>query len=136
MAIRLIITADDFGASEPINSAVALARQGELLTTASLMIGGQAARGAIELAHRDPTLAVGLHIVLSERNPVRTALTYYFDKSAREQVGSKLVEQFEAFASTGLPLSHVDGHWHLHAHPAVLPHVVKLAIRYGAHGVR
>jgi predicted glycoside hydrolase/deacetylase ChbG (UPF0249 family) len=44
--------------------------------------------------------------------------------------------QFDAFAATRLPLSHVDGHQHLHAHPAVLPTVIRLALERGAHGIR
>jgi predicted glycoside hydrolase/deacetylase ChbG (UPF0249 family) len=44
--------------------------------------------------------------------------------------------QFDRFAATGLPLSHVDGHLHLHVHPAVFKLLLPLAEGYGARGVR
>jgi chitin disaccharide deacetylase len=44
--------------------------------------------------------------------------------------------QFQRFAATGLPLSHVDGHRHFHVHPVVFAEVVRLALAYGARGIR
>jgi len=157
MPVQLIVTADDLGASESINSAVRLARRAGVLTSASLLVAGDAAAGAVELARDDPLLAVGLHLALSsgrsvmpreaildlvnrescfESDPVRASLRYYFHRRARRQLGLEIEAQFEAFAATGLTLSHVDGHQHLHAHPAVLPTVIEMAIRFGAAGIR
>ena len=152
-----MITADDLGASPTVNSAVGLARRAGVLTTASLLVAGEAANDAILLAKDDPELAVGLHIALTrgrsvlpqeivpdlvdedsrfESDPIRASLKYHLERGARRQLRIEIEAQFEAFVRTGLRLSHVDGHQHLHAHPAVLPIVVELAIRYGAHGVR
>ncbi|MDE1973099.1 MAG: ChbG/HpnK family deacetylase, partial [Hyphomicrobiales bacterium] len=36
---RLIITADDFGLSEPVNAAIEAAHRNGILTAASLMVG-------------------------------------------------------------------------------------------------
>jgi hopanoid biosynthesis associated protein HpnK len=121
------------------------------------MVTGEAAAEAVALANDEPGLCVGLHLALSNarcvtareripdlvdagsrfaNSPVRAALRYFFSPRAREQLRLEIEAQFEAFAATGLELSHVDGHQHLHAHPAVLPTVVELALRYGARGVR
>ncbi len=156
MAILLIINADDFGASASVNAAVEQAHREGTLTSASLMLTEQAADEAVAIARRNPGLAVGLHLTLTsgmsigrgtapalvdssgrfDSNPIRAALKYDFDPQARRQLAIEIEAQFSAFAATGLPLSHVDGHQNLHAHPAVLPAVIELAIQHGACGIR
>lgn len=157
MTTNLIINADDFGSTSAVNAAVAMAHNQGVLTSASLMVTGSAFREAVLVAKENPNLAVGLHLTLSngksllsvekipsivsERSkfaddPVAAALKYYFSPVARKQLRLEIEAQFEKFVSTGLKLSHVDGHQHLHAHPAILPVVVEMAIRYGANGIR
>ncbi len=157
MVAQLIISADDFGATDQINSAIIKAHRDGVLTSAGLMVTGDAAGNAIRLAKEQPDLAVGLHLALSDarsalpkssiprlvdnhqrfaNNPVKAALRYFFDKEARLQLRLEIAAQFEMFTATGLELSHVDGHQHMHAHPAVLPTVIELAKEYGAKGIR
>jgi len=50
--------------------------------------------------------------------------------------GAAILSWIARFAATGLPLSHVDGHLHLHIHPAVLDLLLPLAVRHGARGLR
>ena len=153
----MIINADDFGLSSAVNAAVAKARREGVLTSASLMVTGSASREAASIARDDPGLAVGLHLALTcaksalprelvpdlvdrdsrlASNPILASLNYYFRPKLRRQLKSEIEAQFAAFLELGLPLSHVDGHQHLHAHPAVLPTVVELTINYGARGIR
>ena len=61
---RLIVNADDFGRSPSINEAVIRAHREGILTAASLMVNGEAADEAVELARQNPRLGVGLHISL------------------------------------------------------------------------
>jgi hopanoid biosynthesis associated protein HpnK len=156
-AMNLIITADDFGRSSEINAAVVIAHKQGVLTSASLMVGGDAFDEAVTIARRIPTLAVGLHLVVVDGKPVlppeqlsrvvddrgffpdapvRLGLRYFFDSVARAQIEAEIAAQFEKFAQTGLRLSHVDGHQHLHLHPTIFPLLVSLAARYGAGGIR
>ncbi len=67
---RLIVTADDFGLAVPVNEAIEEAYQRGILTTASLMVGGSAAEDAVTRARRNPSLKVGLHVVLVEGRPI------------------------------------------------------------------
>lgn len=157
MAVQLIVSADDFGVSCEVNAAVARGFREGFLTSAGLMVTGGAVADAVALAKDEPGLAVGLHLALSNArcalareevpqlvdagsrfadSPIQAGLWYYFSARARRQLALEAEAQFEAFAATGLRLDHVDGHQHLHAHPAVLPTVVKLAVRYGARGIR
>jgi hopanoid biosynthesis associated protein HpnK len=156
-APRVIFTADDFGRCSDVNRAVLLACRAGVLTSASLIVTGAAAEEAVELARQLPSLAVGLHVVVSDatpvlppgrvphlvdctgrlpRDPLVTGLRLAASRAARAELRAELRAQFERFASTGLPLAHVDGHMHLHVHPAVLPPVVTLASEFGARGIR
>jgi hopanoid biosynthesis associated protein HpnK len=137
---RLIVNADDFGRSRSINAAVIRAHREGILTSASLMVNEPACAEAVALARENPRLGVGLHLTLllghsalpPERipglvnrrgefsdNPVSTGMRYFFNRSLREQLRMEIHAQFDRFRATGLPLDHVNGHLHLHLHPAV-----------------
>jgi hopanoid biosynthesis associated protein HpnK len=139
-ARRLIVNADDFGRSSSINAAVIRAHRDGILTTASLMVNEPAFEDAVALARKDPHLGVGLHLTLlcghsalpHERipglvngekefaeDPVGTGFRYFFHRALREQLREEVHAQFQKFRATGLPLDHVNGHLHLHLHPAV-----------------
>ncbi|MCL6580015.1 MAG: hopanoid biosynthesis-associated protein HpnK [Firmicutes bacterium] len=153
----VILNADDFGRWPSINQAVLRAHREGILTSASLVVTGDAFEEAVALARATPTLAVGLHLVLVQgrpalppdqvpdlvgsdgrfgRDPARLWLHYWADRRAAAELEREVRAQFERFAATGLPLSHVDGHLHFHLHPAVADLVVELAREYGAGGVR
>lgn len=158
MPTQLIINADDFGNSPAINEAVAKAHQEGILTSTSLMVTGSDVDEAVSIAKQNPKLAVGLHITLSDLclsvlpkdripdlvdenscfvdKPITAGLKYHFNKQARQQIKVETEAQFDAFAATGLQLSHVDGHQHIHAHPDILPLVLELAVAHQASGIR
>lgn len=137
---RLIVNADDFGRSPAINEAVLRAHREGILTTASLMVAGDAWREAVDLARANPRLGVGLHLTLvcgqsvlpparvpglvdargafSDR-PVVAGFRYWAWPPLRDQLRAELAAQFARFRETGLPLDHVNGHLHLHLHPVV-----------------
>lgn len=156
-ARRLIVTADDFGASLEVNSAVEQAHLEGILTAASLMVAGDAAGDAVERARRLPGLGVGLHLVLVEGRPVlppeqipalvdaagqfrsdmvRTALTIFASPSARRQLAAEIEAQFAAFAATGLKLDHVNAHKHFHLHPTIASAILRAGKRHGMSAMR
>jgi hopanoid biosynthesis associated protein HpnK len=137
---RLIVNADDFGRSHSVNKAVNRAHREGILTSASLMVNEDACDEAVALARENPRLGVGLHLTLlcgksalpPEKIPglvnvrgefsdraVATGLRYFFQRGLREQLRAEIHAQFRRFQATGLPLDHVNGHLHLHLHPAV-----------------
>jgi hopanoid biosynthesis associated protein HpnK len=147
-----IINADDFGFSHGVNAAIIKAHEEGILTSTSLMVSGDAATEAIALAKNYPSLAVGLHLVLvcgksvlppaqiphlvdSQGNfpddPTLAGLRYQFNALAREELRQEIRAQLEKFRDTNLPLSHVDGHLHLHVHPVVLQILTELAPEFG-----
>jgi len=137
---RLIVNADDFGRSRSINDAIIRAHCEGILTTASLMVNGEAAEEAVTLARQNPRLGVGLHLTLLcgtsalsakeipglvntarefSNDPAATGMRYFFNKSLKKQLEAEIAAQFEKFQATGLPLDHVNGHLHIHLHPTV-----------------
>ena len=154
---HLIVTADDFGFSEDVNAAVIEGYRDGIVTAASLMIAGPARDGAIALAREHPGLSVGLHLVLVDGravlshaeipdlvdaagafrgSPLAAGLHYQFSARARRQLVLEIAAQLAAFRRTGLTLSHVDGHHHLHLHPVVLGILSELAPEYGIPRIR
>lgn len=155
--VPLIINGDDFGYSEAVNRAIIQAHREGALSSASLMVNERAADQAVEMARVNPSLAVGLHLVLAlgraalphseishitdaqgnfTNSPFRAGIQYYFSRAARRELRREMRAQFERFAATGLPFSHVDGHTHLHQHPVVFNELIELCEEFGVKRVR
>lgn len=153
----LIINADDFGFSDSVNSAIIQAHTQGILTSTSLMVTGNAAENAINLAKNYPHLGVGLHLVLvcgksvlpadkiphlvdSQGNfpndPTQAGLHYQFNHHAQQELRLEIRAQLEKFRDSGLPLSHVDGHLHLHVHPVILNILTELAPEFNIKYIR
>ena len=154
---QLIVTADDFGASDAVNDAVIDAHRRGILTTASLMVNGDAWERAVDLARTTPTLAVGLHLALSlaratlppaaiphlvdreGRLPTSSpsaGLRYQFSRPARRELVHEIRAQLARFAATGLRLDHVSGHQHIHMHPQILARLLQCAGEFQIPAVR
>ncbi len=154
---RLIVNADDFGRSSAINQAVIRAHREGILTTASLMVNEAACAEAVALARENPRLGVGLHLTFVcgraalprdripglvnsagefTRNPGSAGFRYFFQRRLREQLRAELHAQFQNFRDTGLPLDHVNGHLHLHLHPAIFAMLMEDAAQLGVRRVR
>lgn len=155
---RVIITADDFGMSIEVNEAVEEAHRRGVLTSASLVVTGDAAADAIARARRMPELGVGLHIALLDapaalgkeqipelmdpdgrglgRNPWKTGSKIALSPDVQRQALAEIRAQFELFRKSGLPLDHVDGHWHFHQHPTLLSELIALAPEFRIRAVR
>lgn len=137
---RVILNADDFGRSHSINEAVIRAHREGVLTTASLMVNGEAFEDAVRLAKSNPSLGVGLHLTLvmgrstlppsqipglvNERseftdNAVAAGIKCFFSRSLRAQLEAEIAAQIEKFRATGLTMDHLNGHLNFHLHPTI-----------------
>ena len=137
----IVFTGDDFGFSSGVNRAIIEAHERGILTRASLMVTGDAFEEAVKLTRAHPQLSVGLHLVLAggrsvlppseiphlvdragcfPPSSVRAGLRYQFDGRTRRELRAEICAQLERFQSTGLRFSHLDGHLHMHMHPAVI----------------
>jgi predicted glycoside hydrolase/deacetylase ChbG (UPF0249 family) len=61
---------------------------------------------------------------------------YAISRAAQRELRLETEAQFERFARTGLPWSHVDGHQHMHMVPVVWDRMLEMCDRHGIHRVR
>lgn len=159
-ARALLVTGDDFGLRESVNAAIAGAHREGILTSASLMVTGDAVPEAVALARELPGLSTGLHLVLSGReapaasDPARIpdlvdasgrfpaspawagVSDVLFWPRRRPQIEREIRAQIERFLATGLSLDHVDGHHHLHLHPLIFDLLLAALEEFGVRFVR
>lgn len=154
---RVVVNADDFGRSHSINEAVVRAHREGILTTASLMVTGDAFAEAVDLARATPSLGVGLHLTLVcgraalspdhipgivdgagefSAHAAWAGFRYWARGALREQLRAELAAQFARFHATGLVLDHVNGHLHLHLHPVVFDLLAGQATAWGIRRMR
>jgi hopanoid biosynthesis associated protein HpnK len=144
---QLIVNADDFGLTPGVNRGVVRAFQDGIVTSASLLVAGSAFEEAVALGRENPNLNVGLHVTLVEERAVlgRDALPTLVDETGRlprtsgeflrraflgrinwDEVEREIAAQTARFQETGLRLSHLDSHQHLHMFPPVFQIVSRL----------
>lgn len=125
---QLIVNADDFGLSTGVNRAIVECHVNGVVTSASLMVTGDAVDDAVELAAAHPGLSVGLHWdVLGEEEVERE-----FDTRDGGAVRAELARQLDEFRRLlGREPTHVDSHRHVHREPHVFPIVRALVESLG-----
>lgn len=153
----IIINADDFGRHAEINRAVEEGLVHGCLRSATVMPGGAAFAGAIDIARRHEELGLGVHFMLVDGHPIlppeeipslvgaegdflpdHTALLKRYLKGSinLEEVRRELAAQLQKVEATGIPISHVDSHQHMHTLPGIIDIVLDLAARAGIRAVR
>jgi chitin disaccharide deacetylase len=156
---RLIINADDFGLAPGVNRAIIELQQAGALSSATLMANGPFFSPAVYMAFAQPTLAVGCHVVLIDgspclrraevpslvdpRNPssFRNTVGSFFADLLRgrireEEIEAEAVAQIRRVQSSGITVSHIDSHKHVHAFPRVLAPLLRAARQCGVRCVR
>lgn len=142
--MKLIVNADDFGYSKGVNLGIVEAHRDGVVSSATMMVNMPGLEHAVRLAKENPFLGVGIHLVLTCGSPVSGNVPTLTDENGRfrrgqehlgyadtEDVEREFLAQLERFWSTGLKLTHVDSHHHVHTHETVLPVVLRLADRFG-----
>ena len=153
----IIINADDFGRHAEINRAVEEGLVHGCLRSATVMPGGAAFAGAVDIARRHEELGLGVHFTLVDGHPIlppeeipslvgsegdflpdHTALLKRYLKGGvnLEEVRRELAAQLQKIEATGIPISHVDSHQHMHTLPGIIDIVLDLAARAGIRAVR
>jgi hypothetical protein len=136
----LIVNADDFGWSQPATAAVIECFERGALSSASLMVWMADSARAAQIA-RDRALPLGLHLNLTvpfrdrsvprEVRELQESFTRELDRTswstgapALEEGDARLAQavehQLQEFRERYGEPTHIDGHHHVHVHPAVL----------------
>jgi chitin disaccharide deacetylase len=150
-------SADDFGLTASVNEAIERAHRDGILQAASLMVAAPAAADALRIARANPSLRVGLHLVVIEGpailSPVEIpdlvdaagqfpsgqlslGMNYFFRPRIRRQLRAEIRAQFQAFAKTGLTLDHANAHKHMHLHPTVGRMMLTVGQEFGLTRIR
>ncbi len=158
MPARLILNADDFGLTPGINRAIAELHASGALTSATLMANGPAFDDAVRIAHAQPTLGIGCHIVLTDGTPLsppetiptllgrdrksfRPSLTDFFlavliGKVSEADIAREAQAQIQRLQHAGIQITHVDTHKHTHILKRVARPLLAICERMGVQAIR
>jgi chitin disaccharide deacetylase len=135
---HLIPNADDFGYTRDVNEGIIHAHRQGILTATTLMATGRAFDHAVELARQNPSLDVGVHLVLvgADGFPPTVARLTTEIALGRIRIYDELSKQVRKVLGAGLQPSHLDTHKHTHLLPPVLDAVARIASEFQIPWVR
>jgi predicted glycoside hydrolase/deacetylase ChbG (UPF0249 family) len=146
MLRRLIVTADDVGLHRGMTEGAIRAHRDGVVTACSVVANGAAFEDAVERLRDVPSLEAGVHLALVEERPLtpmrfpRKYTSFVPLYLARvisiAAIERELRAQIERVLSTGLRVTHLNGHQHLHLLPRIFALVRRLAAEYGIGYVR
>lgn len=129
----VIVNADDFGISPPVNHAIEKLFENKIISSTSLMTNMPAVEEAVSIA-KDKGFpdSVGLHFNLIEGKPLSKSIlscprfckdgvlcykrrsAFWLSKKERGAVRDEFLAQLRKMRELGLEPSHVDSHQHAH----------------------
>ncbi|MGC4377482.1 chitin disaccharide deacetylase [Fictibacillus sp. Mic-4] len=143
--IHLIVNADDFGFSRGVNYGILDCHQNGIVNSATMMMNAAGTEHAIELAKENPSLQIGIHLVLTAGKPLSTNVPSLVDEEGNFKKQAHILQhkdvdldelerewsaQIEVFLSSGLKPTHFDSHHHMHGIREFYPVVQKLSEKY------
>ena len=154
---KLLVNADDFGRHVLINDAVIQGHMEGCITSATLMPSAAAFDDAVSKAAAHPTLGVGVHLTLIGEKPLLPPeqipslvdenghlaekypqfMARFFKGAIRlDEVRAELAAQMQKVIASGLRVTHIDSHQHLHVLPGVIDIALELAAAHNINAVR
>jgi predicted glycoside hydrolase/deacetylase ChbG (UPF0249 family) len=145
----LIVTADELGLSPQRNKGIVEAHCRGIVTSASMLAYGPAFREAVKIAKALPKLDIGLHLNLSEGEPlvlghktlVNSSGAFWGRQEARKRARDKKFDlreierevdaQIDTLKSAGLKPTHVSSVDHLHIRGNLAQPISLAAKRHG-----
>jgi predicted glycoside hydrolase/deacetylase ChbG (UPF0249 family) len=123
MIRRVIVNADDLGASIGVDAGIAEAIERGTVTSASLMVNMPDAAGGAALARDHPDVSVGLHVNVTFEGggPI-------VDLDDPRAFRTELLRQVDEFTRlVGGPPTHLDAHHNIHRDERLTPLFVEVA---------
>ena len=151
--MKIIINCDDLGMNPTVNEAIFdLMREGRV-TSATMMMNGEAVEGAAARIAEFPRCSFGVHLNGTEFRPLTSdpALgpllnsdgdfagnlrNVAYNADLRDALFGEWSAQVERARELGVPVSHIDSHHHVHTHPAVFTVLKRVQRRFGIRKVR
>jgi predicted glycoside hydrolase/deacetylase ChbG (UPF0249 family) len=135
---RLVVNADDFGFTRDVNQGIVEAHRNGILTATTIMSDGAAFDDAVRLARENPTLDIGVHLVLVGQPPYPMTVAQLMSALMlrRIRIYDELSAQVRRVLDAGLKPSHLDTHKHTHLLPPVLDAVARISEEFKIPWVR
>jgi predicted glycoside hydrolase/deacetylase ChbG (UPF0249 family) len=135
---KLVVNADDFGFTRDVNQGIVEAHRNGILTATTLMATGAAFDDAVRLARENPTLDIGVHLVLVGEPPFPLTVAQLTRAMVlgRIRVYEEMQAQVRRILDAGLEPTHLDTHKHTHLLPPVLDAIARLSEEYKIPWVR
>ena len=148
------MNADDFGLSPGVNDGILEAHAAGVVSSVSVLVNAPGWEDAIAALRRTGSLGVGLHLNLTAGEPLSVGGSLVHLRTGRfhglaglvtralagridsERVAEECGAQLARLRSAGVPVTHIDGHRHVHALPGVWAPVVAAARAHGVPFVR
>lgn len=153
----LIINADDFGLDETVNLGIIQGHTSGVITSASIMPSGRAFTHGANLALANPELGIGVHLTLVGEKPVcdpravpslvdkdgylppqypQFLLRYLFGSIQLADIRRELTAQVQKVVDSGIHITHLDSHQHLHIMPGIIAVTLDIAQKFGIKAIR
>jgi predicted glycoside hydrolase/deacetylase ChbG (UPF0249 family) len=139
---RLIVTADDVGLHRGMTEGAIRAHRDGIVTACSVVANGAAFDDAVARLRDVPSLEVGVHLTLVEERSLtgmrfpRSYAGFVLGRKDFAAIEREMRAQIERVLATGLRVTHLNGHQHLHMWPGVFRITMRLANDYGIGYVR
>lgn len=142
---KLIVTADDFGYSRNANRAIIKCFKEGIVTSTCLLANTELFDESVKLLKQNKVDA-GIHINLTEFKPLTEAKTLtdrsgnfihkgkwldgHYDNADSHEIESEIEAQVKRLISSGLKITHMNGHNHIHIFPKVIDAASRTARKY------
>ena len=151
------MNADDLGWTEGVNRGIAEAHRNGIVTSASLLANGAAFASGVEVTRKTPGLGVGVHLNLSDGEPVaprelvKSLVNERGELEGRteslllrlarrsvllDEVEREWEAQIQKVRTSGIEPTHLDGHRHVQMLPGLFEIALRLAKRHGIAAIR
>jgi len=153
----LIINADDFGLHETVNLGIIRGFSAGLITSTTIMAGGKAFEHAVALASANPQLGIGVHLTLVGEKSVcqpdkvkslldkdgclsskypQFLLRYMLGRIELADIRRELTAQVQKVVDSGIHITHLDSHQHMHIVPGIINLTIDIAKEFGIKAMR
>lgn len=137
MRTNTFLNADDFGMNKATNVAIKKAILAKQIRSVSVMTTGSEFRDAVTFLRKHREILVGLHFDITEAAGLgKMAFKLLFDRRELGKVARALDSQYQKLYATGLHISHIDSHEHIHAYPPIFKMVATFAKEHGVSRIR
>ncbi|MCK5136206.1 MAG: ChbG/HpnK family deacetylase [Bacteroidales bacterium] len=153
--MRLIINADDMGTSEESNNTIFMLHKKGIVSSSTIIASGRYFSHAVEISKDNPNLGIGVHLCLDGPFNIGNGYQTIFNRDTNQfynldeilkklkrfsidesEVYMEYCLQIEKVLDSGIQISHLDHHHHLHLYLPSLRSMIKAAKRFNIRYIR